>query len=119
LPSVASRSSAWRIPLRASAANYRNDHDAADAPFEQIWGVLAADPQVSHSKTCRDPGPNASSGMIQSTEQGLPAAKEHKKVIELNEKRLVESKNRLRWELFVQAGLLPNARVQLLLNRPG
>jgi hypothetical protein len=31
-------------------ANDRNDHDTADALFEQIWGVLAAEPQASHSK---------------------------------------------------------------------
>jgi hypothetical protein len=34
--------------IREREANDRNDHDAADALFEQIWGVLAAEPQASH-----------------------------------------------------------------------
>jgi hypothetical protein len=33
------------------------------------------------------------SSVLQSTEQGLPAPKEHKKMIELSEKRPVGSKN--------------------------
>ena len=32
---------------RQREANDRNDHDAADALFEQIWGVLAPESQAS------------------------------------------------------------------------
>ncbi len=34
---------------RQREANDRNDHDAADALFGQIWDVLAAEPQASHT----------------------------------------------------------------------
>ena len=33
--------------MRQREANDHSDHDAADALFEQIWGVLAAEPQAS------------------------------------------------------------------------
>ncbi len=35
--------------MRQHEANDRNEHEKADALFEQIWGVLAAEPQASHS----------------------------------------------------------------------
>ena len=35
--------------IRQQEANDRSDHDTADALFEQIWGVLAAEPQASHA----------------------------------------------------------------------
>jgi hypothetical protein len=35
--------------VRQREANDRNDHDVADAIFEQIWGVLAPEPQPSHA----------------------------------------------------------------------
>ena len=35
--------------IRQREANDRSDHDAVDALFEQIWGVLAAEPQANHS----------------------------------------------------------------------
>ncbi len=35
--------------MRQCEANDRNDHEVADALFERIWGVLAAEPQASHA----------------------------------------------------------------------
>ena len=35
--------------IRQREANDRSDHDVADSLFEQIWGVLAAEPQASHA----------------------------------------------------------------------
>ncbi len=36
--------------IRQREANDRSDHDTADALFEQIWGVLAAESQASQSQ---------------------------------------------------------------------